>query len=553
MLSAAILAALLAQAPSAPATYDAVTDRGPRPEPALIRLGGAGFTFNDPVFGTHMWRVTDRLTRPDAPDRSFRTPSATHQNEWSADSSYFYVVSNGGDIIPFAFVPATGRFSRLDTLRFYIEPQFSYINDSVIYGSVTGSGASLRTIDQYDFGSGAYSRLLDLDTLVPGLQGTFVGGIASTTGRPERILAFFGGASQDRHHYVVIFEHDNPQKRLLLDTLGSTVNGKPLALRLDFNLHHATIDRSGRYVALYPAAADLTGSRKAAQVYMWDTVDGTITPMPVADDHSGGHDAFGYGTQVNKDCCSSNTPWDAAQWQFRWLDTPTTSRDLIQPIIRPAEVNLSDHPTWNNARPDRLVPFVTATYRYGDNNVVWRPWDNEIMAVQTDVGDGSAEVWRLAQHRSNVNNDDDPSVISFWYTPRPNVSRDGRWVLFTSNWGKTLGTDPQGAAGEKARQDVFLMQLPAVADDSDTPYEPLQITTSSVPSARLRRSYAVPLQATRTATWRVTSGTLPPGMTLTPAGQLTGTPTSTGQWSVEITAAERTSFTSRAFSIAVTR
>src|SRR5262249_25045740 len=39
------------------------------------------------------------------------------------------------------------------------------------------------------------------------------------------------------------------------------------------------------------------------------------------------------------------------------------------------------------------------------------------------------------------------------YLPRPMVSRDGRWVLFTANWEKTLGTDPAGAPGERARQD----------------------------------------------------------------------------------------------------
>ena len=144
MFYAALLACTLAQAPAA---YTAVTDRGPRPKPPLVHLGSAGFSFNDPVFGTHMWRVTDRLTRPDAPDRSFHTPSATHQNEWSADSSYFYVESSDGTIVPFAFEPATGRSSPLDSLRFYIEPQFSYVNDSVIYGSV--SGGSLHTIDQY--------------------------------------------------------------------------------------------------------------------------------------------------------------------------------------------------------------------------------------------------------------------------------------------------------------------------------------------------------------------------------------------------------------------
>src|SRR5262249_48290708 len=111
----------------------------------------------------------------------------------------------------------------------------------------------------------------------------------------------FGGTAQDLHHYVVIFDHDNPQKKMLLDTSASTLNGKPLGTALNFKLHHATIDRSGRYVALYPTSADLDAPRKAAQIYMWDTLDGTITPMPLIDAISGGHDAFGYGVAVNAD------------------------------------------------------------------------------------------------------------------------------------------------------------------------------------------------------------------------------------------------------------
>ncbi len=548
MFVASILAAVLAQAPP---SYNAVVDRGPRAEPALVKLGAAGFSFNDPAFGTRIWRVTDRLTRPDAPDRSFRTPSATHQSAWSADSSYFYVVSNGGTFIPFAFDADSGRFSRLPALRFYIEPQFSYVDNGRIYGSVTGRGASLRTIDQYDFATGSYTRLLDLDDLVSGMQGTFVGGIASSAGATERIVAFFGGASQDRHRYVVVFDRANPQRRRLLDTSGSRLDGYRLKTPLNFLLHHVAIDRSGRYVALYPAAIELAAPRKAAQVYMWDTLTDVITPMPETDALSSGHDAYGYAVAVNKDCCRGRTPWDAAQWQLRSLDAPLDSRDLIGPLIAPKEVSLSDHPTWNNARPDRLVPFITATYRYGNEKVDWRPWDNEILAIQTDVGGGSAEVWRLAHHRSDVNNDNSPDVISFWYTPRPNVSRDGRWVLFTSNWEKTLGTDPQGVAGEKARQDVFLMRLPAVPDDDETPYQPLQITTGSLPDGSLGREYAAALQANRPATWKVTSGSLPPGLVLLRSGELTGSPVNGGSWTFEVTAMERTTFVSRTLTMVV--
>lgn len=537
----AVLAAVLAQAAVA---YTGVTDRGPRAKPAAIKLGAAGFSFNDPVFGSRIWRVTDRFTRSDATDRSFRTPSATHQNAWSVDSSYFYVVSNGGAMIPFAFDTATGRFGRLETLRFYMEPQFSFVNNSVIYGSLTAPGASLRTIDQYDFGSGEYTRLLDLDTLAPNLTGTYVGGIASSAGPTERIMAFFGGTAQDRHRYVVVFDYANPQRRRLLDTVASTLDGRPAPELLNFNLHHATIDRSGRYVMLYPTSVDLAAPRKAPQVYTWDTLANVITPMPILTARSAGHDAFGYGIGVNKDCCTS-TAWDAGQWQIRSLSSPLVSRDLITPIMTPKEIYLSDHPTWNNARRDRLVPFITATYRHSANTAAWRAWDDEILAIQTDVGDGGAEVARLAHHRSDVRNDDSPEGVSFWYLPRANVSRDGRWVLFTSNWEKSLGTDPKGPAGERARQDVFLLQLkPIVADEEPVPEPPLEIVTTALPDAKVKSAYSIALQSSRPATWNVSAGALPPGLTLTASGQITGTPRSAGAWYSELTATESESASS---------
>jgi hypothetical protein len=49
--------------------------------------------------------------------------------------------------------------------------------------------------------------------------------------------------------------------------------------------------------------------------------------------------------------------------------------------------------------------------------------------------------------------------VSFWYQPRPNVSPDGRWALFTSNWEKTLGTEATADPTTRARQDVFVVEL----------------------------------------------------------------------------------------------
>ena len=126
-------------------------------------------------------------------------------------------------------------------------------------------------------------------------------------------------------------------------------------------------------------------------------------------------------------------------------------------MVTPKEVYLSDHLSWNNAQPNVLVPVFSATYRVGNEPVAWRAWDDEVIGIQTNTAPGTgATVWRFAHHRSDVASDTNPLVLSFWYTPRPNVSPDGRWIIFTSNWEKTLGSDP----GDKTyREDVFLVQL----------------------------------------------------------------------------------------------
>jgi hypothetical protein len=43
---------------------------------------------------------------------------------------------------------------------------------------------------------------------------------------------------------------------------------------------------------------------------------------------------------------------------------------------------------------------------------------------------------------------------SFWNQPIHNVSPDGRYATFTSNWGHTLGTH-----NGQQRQDVFVVHL----------------------------------------------------------------------------------------------
>ena len=469
--SRALTLSVLAGSP--PSGYSALTDRVARAKGTLPALGPAGSTFLDPVFGSNITRITDGAVRPGLPNYSYRTPSSVHANAWSADERYFFAVSTDGTIIPFSFDRMNGRAQRLQpsatgdgglTLQFFNEPTFSYIVPGIAYATFNGIGSNLRSVDQYDFETGEYSQLLNLDTLAPNLAGTYIGGLGVSAGPVERLIAFFGGTSQDRHFYLVVFDRNNPGNRHLLDTAASTLDGIPTSTILNFKIHAANIDRSGRFVIIYPTSADLQAPRSAPPVYVWDLETGAFTALPLVQAITGGHDAFGYGDRVNQDCCTTNIKdWDAAQWQYRSLYTPLSTVDLVVPVLRPEEVYLADHPSWHNAQPDRLVPFLEASYRYGANTTQWRPWDEEIIAIQTEGAGSGATVWRFAHHRSAVANDADPSWIYFWYTPRVNISPDGRWALFTSNWEKTLGTDPRAEVGGAYRQDVFLISLKAGA------------------------------------------------------------------------------------------
>jgi hypothetical protein len=369
-----------------------------------------------------------------------------------------------------------------------------------------------------------------------GLGGTYIGGIGSSAGPTERIMTFFGGTSQDRHFYLLVFDAANPASRRLLNTKASTLDGRPIGFRLDFLLHAAAIDRSGRYVTLYPTSADRAAPRQAAPNYLWDLATDTFTELPSIAARSNGHDAYGYGVRVNQDCCTSTT-WDAAQWQLRALASPLVTHDLITPVLTPA-AGLPRGPSVLAQRAGGCVDAVhqrALSLRRQPGRVAGVGRRDRRGADQEAAG----QVWRLAHHRSDVRHDTDPLRLSFWYTPRPNVSPDGQWVLFTSNWEKTLGTDPGGDAGGSARQDVFLLRLtPAGVTGGAPPDAAAAITTTSLPDGRLQRLYSTRLAASGVAAgamWRVAAGALPPGLVLHPqTGAIGGAPRQAGTFTFTV-------------------
>ncbi len=72
----------------------------------------------------------------------------------------------------------------------------------------------------------------------------------------------------------------------------------------------------------------------------------------------------------------------------------------------------------------------------------------------------------------------------------------------------------------------------AAGDDDDTVAELLDILTDTLPDGRRGEAYEAALSAdsTATVTWSLDAGSLPPGIELSAGGDLTGTPTATGEF-----------------------
>jgi hypothetical protein len=287
---------------------------------------------------------------------------------------------------------------------------------------------------------------------------TYSGALSSSAAAPEKVSIMFAGTGQDRHFKVAVFNVAAPDTTVvILNTRDSTISrnkGLPVSANtpLGFLLHHAWIDQTGRWVVLYPVNAS------PAHFIVWNLATDSFTPVTT---RPFGHDALGYGWQVNQDCCASGAAFDGAQWQLRALGAPQSSVDLIAPQLLPRQTFIADHTSWNNAQPDRRVPVLSALYRYYKNSyntTPWRAWDDEIVAIQTD-SPGASRVWRFAHHRSDITMDVPGDGTYFWYQPHANISPDGRWALFTSNWEKTLGTAANSEPEGIYRTDVFVVRL----------------------------------------------------------------------------------------------
>jgi hypothetical protein len=201
-------------------------------------------------------------------------------------------------------------------------------------------------------------------------------------------------------------------------------------------LHAVKIDRTGRYLDIIKG-----GSTPVGQVGVWimDIVTGSVTSITndTTQKMPGHYDPGSANLAATGDCCNVLTsrtlntaqniqnPTTIIGWQSEWFNCRGVG-------ARGAHLSmLADNQSW------ALVSTYddTGVYPCSPGTPTWLREQNEIFQVATD---GSQRVRRITHHHSYYSN------YSYWDLPKANISKDGRFVVWTSRW--------QGAT----KRDVFM-------------------------------------------------------------------------------------------------
>ena len=185
-------------------------------------------------------------------------------------------------------------------------------------------------------------------------------------------------------------------------------------------LDEIQVDKTGRFCVIKTGR----GGKGVVEVRVADLRTGKVEDLVDNEpDYAPGHSDNGQGIAVGADNWKNRIT-------FRQLAEPHQVRtvlDLGSDWSQDYHISLlADDEDW------ALVSFYVGN-KLRSSGV----FQNEIIQVATD---GSQRVRRLGHHRSVVK--------EYWDSPRANISRDGRFVIFTSN-----------VAG-RGQRDVFILKVP---------------------------------------------------------------------------------------------
>jgi uncharacterized SAM-binding protein YcdF (DUF218 family) len=400
------------------------TDRRVYRKPPLPPLPRAGGKFIDPVFGTEIMRATDESDGP-APGLG------TYYSHWptfNADNTRL-LIRNGhnGNAIVKTFDP--GNF-RLGAGREILPTEYprgfgvswessiwSHRDPEVIYTFANDLKGGMR-LYAYNVARKEFKLVKDFGFL--------------SRGRPDYLHGMNMSADDDVFSWSHMRSGDPIAYLVWRRSTDKVLFDTPNTM----GLHNVHVDKTGHWlnVTLNKPLPD----GDAMEFLNLDS--GVVTKIVRgAPDYNPGHGDLG------TDCVVGFDAWlDGLTW--RRLSAPHSVRHVF--FFRTAMgrnggvadwthdfhgTMLADNEDWITIGTHHDPPATqTGTGIY----------DDEILQIALD---GSERIRRICHTRSVV--DDKTEASDYWAAPKPTISRDGRFIAFTSNWEKS------------GRYDLFVVRI----------------------------------------------------------------------------------------------
>jgi hypothetical protein len=380
------------------------TDRRVYAEPAPPALPAAGGTLVDPVFGTTILRVTDERD-----GKSCETPYS-YWPSFNKDSTRLYVKADDQSLL-FGFDPDNFAVTTRRKLfqRTLAEGGYPWADDVIWSGTDPNTVYCHTGLRLY-----SYNVVMNNYELVHDFAGQVAGDTIWQMSRSLDDDTFGFHLKSSRNDYKVVGYAAWKRSTNSLYAIN------------DPQVNEVQVDKTGRYLVVtmelpdpLPAPPD-----SGVEVRVVDLQTKQITDLKDGGpDYAPGHHDCGRGVVIGAD------NWNNA-YTFRHLDSP---HKHVSAVGFGNDWSLSGHVSLLADDESWALLSTFVANRLANSGV----FKNELLMVATD---GSGRVRRIAHHHSVYRNYAD--------TPRANLSRDGRFAAFTSNWGSS------------SRRDVFVVQIP---------------------------------------------------------------------------------------------
>lgn len=419
----------------APSTYTAYSGTDPKPAPKPPPdLGPANSIITDPTFGSRILRVTDTHT---GSGRSFIPEDAGFFRSWNANSTAFKLMMTNGTSYWMDFNASSFQAGSLHPLSFDGKWEWSAVDPDSIY-LLNGSELS-----RYNIVTQTMSPIGGTPT------GERVQYHAAVVGHDNWVCSAAGSGGQDTYTKIFCVNPSTSEIKYI-DVVNKTINGvrqydpnwPPPLPGQTLGIHAVYGSAAGNWLGLCFRQASWDSNGMAVlnlDTNTWSLVSGK-------DRYFAGHPSIGDGKFVNGS--GSVNGYDSRGAVIRDpgdLMNAAKYTFIMQPYSTTGWYD-AEHSSWFNASTNPNAPILFSRYDITPPPTTL-PWMAEILLAATD---GSNTVWRFAHNHNGGN--------TFYGQAFAQISNDGRWVLFSSYWGGTLGSSG-GDFGLSTRLDTFIVEL----------------------------------------------------------------------------------------------